>query len=158
MRKDETEGLVRVVWKTLPNPVYCERSSLNNYYVLSTAHPETDRHALTERYGLYVVRINDPIELLKRIEIAWQQHPLAQGPCVITPVVYNKDELLDETPGLLTPDAYSYSQKPRWPFEVDREFRYVLTCTADDVNLEGLAMENHLNLRLPDCCDICSLT
>ena len=161
LRKDETEGIVRVVWK-LPNPVYCERSSNSNYYILCTSHPETDRRVLTERFGLSIVRINDPMELLKRIEIAWQTHPLAVGRCIIAPVVYNKDTLLDATPDLLPPIAYSYSQKARSPFDVEREFRYVLTCTADVVKLralvgEGLALDNHLTLPLPDCSDICSL-
>jgi hypothetical protein len=156
-RKDETEGIVRGAWK-LENSVYCERSSINNYYILSTAHPETDRHVLTERFGPYVVRIDDPLELLKRIETAWQGHPLASGRCVIERVMYDKDESLDATPGLLPPHWYSYSQKPK-SFKEDREFRYVLTCTADVLKLkalvgEGLALENHLTLPLPDCRDM----
>jgi len=161
-RRDETEGVVRVVWR-LQNPVYCERSSMNNFYILSTSHPEADRRVLTERFGSYIVWINDPMELLKRVQVAWRAHPLASGYCVIAPVVYDKDALLNETPGLLPPSSYSYSQKPRSPFAVEREFRYVLTCTADVLKLralagEGLALDNHLTLPLPDCSDICSLT
>jgi hypothetical protein len=160
-RKDETEGIVRIAWR-LEYPVYCERPSMNGYYILCTSHPETDRDVLTSRFGPYFVRIDDPMELLKRIEAAWQRHPLASGRCVVVPVVYNKDELLDPAPGLLPPHEYSYSQKPRSLFEEEREFRYVLTCTADVLKLralvsEGLALENHLTLPLRDCGDICSL-
>ena len=118
---------------------------------------------LTERFGPYVVRINDAMELLKRLECAWQRHPLSSGRCVIAPVVYDKDALLDAPQGLLTPHAYSYSQKPKSPFEEEREFRYVLACTADVLKLralvgERLVLENHLTLPLPDCGGICSLT
>src|ERR1700689_308689 len=48
LRQDDTEGIVRVGWR-LQNPVYCDRSSMNSYYILSTSHPETDRRVLTER-------------------------------------------------------------------------------------------------------------
>jgi len=159
LRKDETEGIVRGAWR-LPNPVYFERSSMNNYYILCTSHPETDSQVLAE-FGSYVVRINNPGELLKRIETTWQRHPLASGRCTIAPVVYDKDTLLDPTPGLLPLAAYSYSQKPK-SFEAEREWRYVLTCTADLLKLkalvgEGLPLEDYLTLHLPDCRDICSM-
>ncbi len=170
-RKDETEGTVRHHWK-LQSPVCCERSSMNPYFILCTSHPEADRRALTERFGPYIVRMNDPMELLNRLELAWRKHSLASGRCIITPVVYNKDTLLDPTPGLLPPPAYSYSQKPK-SFEVEREFRYVLTCTADAVKLRTFAigedraapapdrltprLPDHVTLELPDCSDICSL-
>jgi hypothetical protein len=142
--------------------VQCERTSGNAFYILSASHPETDTRVLIERFGSFIVRIHQPAELLRRIELALQKHFLAQGPCVIAPVVYNKGDLFDATPGLLTPHSYSYSQKPKLPFEVEREFRYVLTCTADVVKLaafagESLALENHLTLPLPDCRDICSI-
>jgi hypothetical protein len=160
--RDETEGTVRIVWR-LQNPVYCERSSMTNFYIVSTSHPEADRRVLTKRFGPHIVRINDPTELLKRIEVAWQAHPLASGRCVIAPVVCDKDTLLDPTSGLLPPHWYSFSQKPKSPFEVEREFRYVLTCTADALKLraligEGSSLDDHLTLPLPDCSDICSLT
>jgi hypothetical protein len=161
-RQDATEGLVRVVWR-LQSPIYCERSSMNNYYILCTSHPETERQVLTDRFGGYIVQINDPIELRRRIGVAWEANSLASGRCVIEPVVYDKDEMLDPAPGLLPPASYSYSQKPRVPFGVEREFRYVLTCTADVLKLEALAgeslsLDDHLTLPLTDCSDICSLT
>jgi hypothetical protein len=162
LRKDETEGEVRVVWRLANgNRVYDDHSPLTNYYILSTSHPETERHVLTG-FGSYVVRISDPQELLKRIQIAWQQNPLASGRCVIDDVSYDKDELLVAAPCLIAPTEYSYSQKPK-RYSVEKEFRYVLTCVADVVKLkalvgEGLALEDHLTLPLPDCSDICSLT
>jgi hypothetical protein len=161
-RQDATEGLVSGVWRR-QNPVYFERSSMSNYYILCTSHPETERQVLRDRFGGYIVHINDPIELLMRIEVAWEANPLASGRCVIAPVVYDKDELLDPFPWLLPPPSYSYSQKPRVPFGVEREFRYVLTCTADVLKLEALAgeslsLEDHLTLPLSECSDICSLT
>src|SRR5437867_2261059 len=171
LRRDETEGKMSVCWN-LPNPVHCDRSSMNPHYILCTSHPEANRSLLIERFGPHIVRINDPITLLKRIRVVWEQRPLAAGRCVIEPVVYNKDTLLEPISGLLPPVEYSYSQKPKFDpqgldFEEEREFRYVLTCTADQVKLNTLAdsegrprgvLNDHFFLKLPDCSDICSLT
>jgi hypothetical protein len=165
-RRDETEGTVSIAWSGPQNPVYCEGLSGNNYYILSASDPTTERRVLIERFGTHVVRINNPTELLKRIETAWQANSLACGGvrsrCVIEPVVYNKGALLDATPGLQFPANYYYSQKPKSPFEVENEFRYILTCTADVLKLRRLiggelVFEKHLTLKLPDCSDICSL-
>ena len=157
-RRDEAEGNVRLKW-ALVNPVDCDRSSMNSYYILCTAHPNVDRSRLSKKFGSYIVRINDPMELLARIDAAWHKHPLAGGRSVIVRVVYDKGDLLQPTPGLLPPPEYSYCQKPRVPFEEDQEFRYVLTCTADDAKLKAFAngLQRHLTLQLPDCRDICSL-
>jgi hypothetical protein len=38
-RRDETEGSVCLAWK-LTNPVYCDRSSGNGYYILCTSDSE----------------------------------------------------------------------------------------------------------------------
>jgi len=164
-RGDETEGGVFGVWDQ-PNPVYFERSSGNRYFILCTSHPEADRSVLIKRFGPFTVRINNPRELLKRLELVWRGHPLASGQCVIAQVVYNKHELLEPTPGLLPPHEYAYSQKPKVGvhepkvrYEEEKEFRYVLTCTADVIKLMTLPkLASHLTLRLPDCSDICSLT
>jgi hypothetical protein len=157
-RRDGTEGKVSVFWNLpLQNPVHYDGSSLNPHYILSTSHPEANTRRLMEKFGSYIVRINNPIELLQRIEIAWKRCPLAIGRCVIEEVVYNKDSFLEPTPGLLAPVNYSYSQKAK-SFEEEREFRFVLTCTADHIKLNTLVLNDHLSLNLPDCSDICSRT
>ena len=139
---------------------------MNPYYVLCASHPEVDKCHLRTRYGQFIVRINDPLALLERIETVWSGHALASGHAVIEPVEYNKGALLEPTPGLLPPIPYSYAQKPA-SFHEDMEYRYVLTCTADIIKLGAFSMaegrtaghlEDHLTLFLPDCSDICSLT
>lgn len=160
-RRDDSEGSVRVVWD-LDNPVFCDRTSMNSYYILATSDSAVDIAVLRERFGPSVVRINDPLELLRRIDRVWSQDPLAIGRCVIKPVVYNKDELRGPTPGLLPPVSYSFAQKPG-SYEIEREFRYVLTYTCDAVKLKsllgsGLCLPNHRVLPLGDCSDICGLT
>ena len=154
-RRDESEGRVSLQWN-LANPVYCDRLCVNAYYLLRASHPDVDRQVIA-KFGRHIVRIADPKVLLTRIEAAWCQHPLAVGRCIIAPVVYDKNQCLQPTSGLLPPTEYSYCQKPA-TFSDEREFRYVLTCTADAVKLREFGeIPPHVELRLPDCSDICSL-
>ena len=150
-RKDEAEGTATFDWSA-SHPVHYEGVSLNSHFILCAAHPEADRSVLIERFGSCIVRINDPMALLERINIAWSADPRASGVCVIHPVVYNKGESLEPTPSLIPPENYSYCQKPRKPFEVEKEFRYVLTCKVDT---ERASEDQQVWLTLPDCSDIC---
>jgi hypothetical protein len=150
-RRDETEGETRFVWN-LPNPVYYDGGPSNTRFILCTSHPEADRSVLTQRFGTHIVRIHDPKVLLERIDVAWRDHPWASGSCVIVPVAYNKEELLEPAPYLIPPPDYSYRQKPR-SFGMEMEFRYVLTCTGDPKR----ALGSFLTLPLPDCSDVCSI-
>jgi hypothetical protein len=102
-RRDAMEGVAKFSWSGLPNPAHYEGSSLNIRFILCTSHPEAERSVLTERFGSYIVRINEPIALLDRINVAWCEHPWASGPCGIAPVVYNKGELLERNPCLVPP-------------------------------------------------------
>jgi len=142
---------VSVDWNC-STPVHCDRSSLNHFYILCTSDPNAEQSELAERFGKYFVRISDPLDLCRRIEVEWRKRPYALAPCLIAPVAYNKGMLLAPAPGLLPPVEYSYSQKPN-AFEAEREFRYVLTCTAD----ASFEPDSHLTLSLSDCRDICSL-
>jgi hypothetical protein len=127
-------------------------SSLNRYYILCTSHPEVNISRLAQKYGRFVVRINNPLGLLERVKVAWQSHDLAlEGSAFIAPVEYTKDELRDADPYLVSPSHLTYSQK-RKSYEEDREYRYLLQCKVDMKR----TWENHLNLRLADCGDICS--
>ena len=132
-----------------------EGVSLNSHYVLCTEHPEADRSVLIERWeSPYIVRITDPMALLERINAVWHADSRASGLCVIYPVEYNKGESLEPTPSLIPPANYSYCQKPRVRFDVEREFRYVLTCKIDP-DWESEDGGQHICLALPDCSDIC---
>jgi hypothetical protein len=105
--------------------------SLNPRFILSTCHPDVDRERLTQKFGRFVVRINDPSLLLQRIKLEWQKHPWAlDDSAFLAPVTYNKDGIVEADPYLIAPPHYSYSQKPQ-SFEEEREFRYVLTCSVD---------------------------
>jgi len=150
-RRDETEGTAAFDWST-GSPIHYEGVSLNSHFLLCTAHPESDRSVLVERFGSYIVRINDPIALLKRINAVWRADSRASGLCVIHPVEYNKGEALEPTPFLIPPTNYSYCQKPRMPFEIEREFRYVLTCKVDT---DRASRDQPVWITLPDCSDIC---
>ncbi len=153
-RRDEAEGSAAFDWST-SQPIHYEGTSLNSHFILCTTHPEADKAVLIARFkSPYIVRINNPIALLERINVVWPADFRASGLCEIYPVEYNKGESLEPTPSLIPPANYSYCQKPRKPFEVEREFRYVLTCKvhADRGSAEP---DQHVSLPLPDCSDIC---
>ena len=67
----------------------------------------------------------------------------------ITPVLYNKDDLVDPAPYLIAPPCLTYAQKPP-SFSYEIEYRYVLPCKV------GTAAD-HVTLNLGSCEDICSL-
>jgi len=150
-RRDDSEGRSSVYFKA-PQPVHATYTSLNRFYILSTAHPETSIPCLTKKYGRFVVRIDSPIVLLERIKAAWQVHDLAvDRGAFVTDVEYTKDELREADPYFRSPPHLVYSQKPK-SYEDDREYRYLIKCKIDVKR----AWENHLTLTLPDCGDICS--
>jgi hypothetical protein len=172
VRRDTTEGLASFYWdvkapqvifdlktdqitgrKQSDQNIHYSGSSINPYFILSTFHPDVDMGVL-RKYGEFFVRISDPQALLDRIKIAWRDHAWSlNGSAWIAQVVYNKNEILEPDLYLRAPASYSYAQKPRIPFEEDREFRYVLECSIDaDRVLSGV-----LTLTLPTCRDICSL-
>jgi hypothetical protein len=170
-RKDETEGCVSFYWNKKAPQIVIENGrivahaesdqnihysgpSINPHFVLCTSHPDADPLVLKEKFGRIVVSINDPATLLSRIKNAWANHAWAfEGCAFVAPVVYNKGELLEPNPGLVGPPEYSYSQKPRVPFQEEREYRYILLCSIDTKR----ALTEHLFLTIPDCSDILAL-
>jgi hypothetical protein len=171
-RQDRLEGAVSHYWtKKAPqmnfdgatgelisvvesNQNICYRgSSLNPYFILSTSHPESNRNTLAERFGRFAVWINDPIALRDRMRAELREHPWSlEGTAFIAPVVYNKGEILEADPHLISPPQYVYCQKePR--YQDEREFRYVLECSIDVER----TITDFLTLCLPDCSDILSL-
>jgi hypothetical protein len=149
-RRDETEGEVRITLNTHPNHIHYEGCSISTRFILCTASPEADQSVLKNRFGPYVVRISAPRVLKERIDLVWRKHHWASDGCALAPVVYNKGEL-SEAPSAPSPD-YAYRQKER-SFEMEMEFRYVLTCSDD----RRRSLDNSLTLTLGDCSDICSL-
>ena len=172
-RRDETEGRVSFSWnkkateiligeesnqiiavRESDQNIHCSSSSMNRYYIMCTSHPDANVKYLAEKFGPFMVRIDDPLSLLERVKREWQSNGLAQKDGArIAQVEYNKDGLLEPDPYLTVPVHYSYSQKPTSDKQ-DREFRYVLTCKVD-VNR---TWEEFLTVRVDDCSDICSLS
>jgi hypothetical protein len=151
LRKDASEGRSSVYFRG-PHPIHSTVISLNRYYILCASHPEADGSLLARKYGRFMVRINNPQELLARIKVAWQNHALAQEcGAFIAPVEYTKDELRDADALYLSPVHLTYSQKHR-SSEDDREYRYMLQCKVDVKRV----WEPHLTLTLPDCEDLCA--
>lgn len=156
-RQDSVEGEVLFSWgqessQLEPRTTISYRgSSLNPYYIVSTSGPDVDVKVSAERFGRFKVLINDPLALLERIKCVWRNHPLALNDGVmIAPVDYNKGGVVAANEYLIAPPHYSYSQKPP-SFDVEKEFRYVLTCSIN-VNRH---LNDHLSLNIGDCSDIC---
>jgi hypothetical protein len=154
-RGDETEGRGSVQWNLqTTNPdlhnVNYSLSSLEPYYVLCCSHPSVCKCHLT-KFGSFIVSINDPLKLLERICAAWNGDDRASSSPFITPVLYNKGELVEPPPYFIAPPCLVYAQKPP-SYSEDREYRYLLECKA-----EAKQKDDFLTLNVPACTDICSL-
>src|SRR5687768_11665092 len=81
-RKDEEEGRASFYWNQKARAVtidlnmnqivavaesqqniHCSGSSINPHFILSTSHPDASKRVLTEKFGQFVVRINEPMAL-----------------------------------------------------------------------------------------------
>ncbi len=154
-RRDETEGRASIRWNlSSQNPDRCDvnysGTSLDPYYILCTVHPTVCKCHLTANFGTFIVSINDPLKLLARICSAWKGDLRSSSAPFITPVLYNKDELVSPPPYLLAPPCLVYAQKHAIHSK-DREYRYVLGCKV------GTDKEPFITLDAGNCTDICSL-
>jgi hypothetical protein len=152
---DKTEGRASALWNlNATNPelhnVNYSGTSLEPYYVLCASHPEVCGSHLT-RFGSFVVRINSPLQLLKRISFAWNGDYRASSDPFITPVLYDKGELVEPPPYYVAPPCLVYAQK-KVSYSEDREYRYVLQCKA-----EAKQKDAFLTLNVGAGTDICSL-
>ena len=153
-RGDETEGRASIQWNLKAanpnlNNVDYTGSSFEPYYVLCASHPEVCRCHLS-KFGPFIVCINDSLRLLERICTAWNTDERASSPPFITPVLYNKGELVDPPPYFRAPPCLAYAQKPV-AYSQDREYRYVLGCNV------GTKKDPFLTLKVAPCTDICRL-
>ncbi|MGA2965571.1 MAG: hypothetical protein ABSD64_05115 [Terriglobales bacterium] len=153
-RGDETEGRASIQWdlesenSNLHNVTYTG-TSLNLYYVLCTSHSGVCKKHLA-KFGSFVVEINQPLKLLKRICDAWRNDNRSSSDAFITPVLYNKNGLVPPPPYFIAPPSLVYAQKPA-SYSHEAEYRYVLCCKV------GTPEDPFLTLRLGHCYDICSL-
>src|SRR5258708_14782043 len=143
-RRDEKEGRTSIYWnKKAPQleiglttgrildqtesnqNIHCSGTSLNPFYIISASCPNPDIPAFVTKFGPFIVRINDPLALLRRIKTVWRNHQwsLAESTS-ISKVVYNKGGILEPDPYLIAPYHYTYSQKPDSDtFKLESEFR-----------------------------------
>jgi hypothetical protein len=153
-RQDETEGEAAIRWNLeaqnpdLHNVTY-RGSSLNLYYVLCTSHPDVRRCHLIN-FGSFIVKIHHPLRLLEQICTAWGGDERSSSPAFVTPVLYNKSELVEPPPYYVAPPCLVYAQKPA-SYSQDQEYRYLLSCKV------GTKEDPFLTLKVGPCADICSL-
>ncbi|MFQ5736113.1 MAG: hypothetical protein ACE5GY_04530 [Thermodesulfobacteriota bacterium] len=133
--------------------IHCSISSVIPYYIVATTDPDIDIAEMKKQFGDFVVRISNPLALLKRINTVWKNHPLSFNGCAeLKKVVYNKDGLLQPDPYLLGPSDYTYIQKPK-KFAKEKEFRYVLTGKTENYE----TAEPYFILQVAGCKEICRL-
>ena len=152
-RQDKTEGRAALRLNLQAenpdlNNVCYSLSSLIPYYILCTSHPAVCKRDLT-KFGSFIVSINEPLRLLERIRTAWNNDDRALHPAFITPVLYNKGDLVDPAPFFFEPSCLTYTQKPP-SYSPDREYRYGLACKVRTKE------DPFLTLRVEPCNDICS--
>ncbi|MDD5242935.1 MAG: hypothetical protein PHU49_02850 [Syntrophorhabdaceae bacterium] len=173
-RGDKTEGLQFFTWD---RGIRYQGSSVHEHYILCTSGPDVDIYKMKTEMGQVVVRIENPQLLLEKIRSAWSDHRLSIGdrPAEIAQVVYDKGGVHEADPFLIAPPVYM--QKPMQPFAGEKEWRYVLTCRLQTERtakrsetrpvlesssgiyyFEDSSFDDHLELNIGDCGEICRFT
>ena len=125
-------------------PVYYGTTSINPRYILCFSGPEVDIEYLASQYGRYVLRLNQPDELVRDITSYLEKHPNMPDTmwldCI--QVRYDKGQLMSELPQPASEERLrmSYGQKdPK--FSNDCEYRFVLTLPVPANSLEEIEIE-----------------
>lgn len=101
-------------------------SFIEPIYLLCTAGPTVDLTYLREKFGNWVVQINDPSRFLSELRNATPTNPnIEVGKCSIEAVSYTKDEDVDIDPDSFEAIRITWTQKSR---DCCRqcEYRYVV--------------------------------
>jgi len=140
--------------KPEPGPVYFVTSTPNPCYIISFSGPQVDLNYLIEKYGQYVLRINEPNKLVKAIcsnlsqsdnmpNVMWLE-------CI--QVRYDKGQLTDNLPepGSQERARMSYGQKAS-NYSRDCEYRLVLKLPIPTLNIpKVIYIELHTKLDYVD--------
>jgi hypothetical protein len=134
-----------------PATVHWSFSAPNLYYVLCTFHPDVCSFEIL-KLGKHVVRITQPLALLRRICDVWRKDDRrsSSSPDSICRVLYNKDDRAEAPSDMTLSACLIYAQKPP-SFAPQREYRYVLSCRG------GVKESEILTIDVGDCKDICSI-
>jgi len=103
----------------------------NPIFIFSTSQEGVDIGAMRERFGRYVVCIENPVQLAQDITAHLACGPATFGAGVEGRIIqYNQGEVLDEELEGWDFIAMSYRQKPS-NFGIEKEFRYIAINTNE---------------------------
>lgn len=122
-RKDETEGEAVFQRPGIDTSTHCEL--VNPRFILCTSLPDVDLAHMVEKFGKYIVKIDNPKQLARDITSYLETLPLKfAGGIKGHRVKYNKGHKFDKEIDGVKMVTLSCSQKPD-RFEKDCEFRFV---------------------------------
>jgi hypothetical protein len=157
-RRDESEGRASIRWdleshnSSLHNVTYTG-TSLNLYYVLCTSHSGVCKTHLAE-FGSFVIEINQPLKLLERICDAWRNDDRSSSDAFITPVLYNKHDLVPPPPYFIAPPSLVYAPKTSLVFPRSRIQIPAMLQSRNDgrsfFNAEGRALPRYMLSHFTD--------
>ncbi len=105
--------------------------SPNNFFIVSATDEKVNVEKISEKFGKYVVKINNPQKLLDLLNKN-RKFPWSVGKIVLERVKYDKDNYLEiEESNPHLPFGYYYAQKPQM-FSDEMEWRFVLIGSGID--------------------------
>ncbi|HBF13614.1 MAG TPA: hypothetical protein DDW49_09585 [Deltaproteobacteria bacterium] len=118
-----TENIVNR--NTQPGYINCTANILNPIHLLCCSSPEVDLEFLKKKFGIYVVRINNPEQLLIDLNNFFSHGNLKTvGPISLKKVEYTKGNILPADPEDETKLIYT-QKSPK--FKPESEFRFIVT-------------------------------
>jgi len=117
----------------------------NPIYIFSTSSKEVGLNYLKNRFGEYIVRINQPEELANSINSHLKERTESfAGGVEVGLVRYNRGEVIKEDLQNLERIALSYIQKPSG-FSLEYEFRFIVI-NRDNLNIRKTEEYMEVNL------------
>lgn len=113
-------------------------SHLNPTYIFCMAGPQVDPSHIVNKYGQFLVRINNPLALIKDIQDFFSDRAWVE----LVECTYNKDDEVIRLPSVEECVLLSQSQKPEKD-SLDKEWRLVVTM----INLEDNKNPYQVNLN-----------
>ncbi len=124
--KIDRETMEVIDIKSVPGRLHLRGSLIEPIYLMCTAAPTVDLTYLREKFGNWIVRINDPGRLLSDLCNAMPTNPNVEiGECSLEAVSYTKDEDVGSDPESFEAVRLNWTQKPRDSCR-DCEYRYVV--------------------------------
>lgn len=147
-RRDETENSEHSKYKVGDGIVDCQRTYINQVYILCTSGPHCDLEKCLRNFGMHTILIENVDEFRKRLSEKWKSFEMSLG-AVFYDVVYDKGEEIEAPPYLMSPHGTSLWQKKR-EYAYENEYRFIFKCKMDP----KYHFKDEMELKIGDIKDI----